>query len=156
MAKGVASVGEALRKAGVPGWIAGPAAVYGAPRRLRVEGVLGDPWVPTSCILFGCGLAVFVPRVLLVPWDAATEAKGDTATRRAYVDDLTFWRRGPDATIAEDVARVLAVTRRLELAIDWDVKAGESRQFANVAGLRRWLAARRGGCPPPPLSRTYA
>eukprot|EP00974_Lingulodinium_polyedra_P124836 11192174-Lingulodinium_polyedra.AAC.1 len=64
-----------------------------APRRLRVDGALGAAWMPSCGILPGCALAAFVRRVLLVPWGRAVQSASD-ATRRAYVDDLTFWRRG--------------------------------------------------------------
>eukprot|EP00974_Lingulodinium_polyedra_P129179 11209095-Lingulodinium_polyedra.AAC.1 len=85
-----------MDRAGVPGLVAGPAlAAYGAARHLRVEGALGWPWMPTNGILPGCALAVFILRVLLVPWEAALDAEEQEVVKRAYVDDVTFWRRGP-------------------------------------------------------------
>eukprot|EP00974_Lingulodinium_polyedra_P096871 9388785-Lingulodinium_polyedra.AAC.1 len=49
-------------------------SAHAAPRRLRVDGALGGPWEPTSGILPGRALAVFVLRVLLAPWERAVDA----------------------------------------------------------------------------------
>eukprot|EP00974_Lingulodinium_polyedra_P102971 9967760-Lingulodinium_polyedra.AAC.1 len=90
------TVRTGLLRAGVPRWLVGcVCSAYEAPRRIRVDGALGECWIPTSGILPGCALAVFVLRVLLVPWERAVEAESDVA-RRIYVDDLTFWRVGAD------------------------------------------------------------
>eukprot|EP00969_Alexandrium_andersonii_P330638 14613214-Alexandrium_andersonii.AAC.1 len=63
-----------LQCAGVPGQLAEPLlAAYHAPRRLRVEGALGDGWVPTFGVLPGCALAVFVLSTALRPWDRRME-----------------------------------------------------------------------------------
>eukprot|EP00974_Lingulodinium_polyedra_P074114 7181681-Lingulodinium_polyedra.AAC.1 len=105
------TVRAALARAGVPGWPLGPVcSAYEAPRRLRVDGALGGEWRPTSGILPGCALAVFVLRALLVPWERAVEAAADVS-RRIYVDDLTFWRCGLGQTVGNEVAAAVAATR---------------------------------------------
>ena len=88
----LSSLGPLLRRAGVPAWLVEPLlAAYSAPRRLRVEGALGDRWMPTSGILPGCALAVFVLSVALRPWDRRMErAVAPCLRRRLYVDDLTL------------------------------------------------------------------
>ena len=85
-----------LHRAGVPRWLLEPLlGAYGAPRRLRVEGALGDCWTPTSGILPSCALAVFVLSTTLRPWDRRMERMvGLGLRRRLYVDDLTMWARG--------------------------------------------------------------
>ena len=43
---------QVLGRAGVPVWLMEPMlAAYSAPKRLRVEGALGQIWTPTSGIL---------------------------------------------------------------------------------------------------------
>eukprot|EP00974_Lingulodinium_polyedra_P071327 6901958-Lingulodinium_polyedra.AAC.1 len=63
-------------------------SAYRAPRRLRVDGALGEAWQPTSGILPGCAMAVFVLRLLLIPWERAVARADYAMARRAYVDDL--------------------------------------------------------------------
>eukprot|EP00974_Lingulodinium_polyedra_P051547 4959818-Lingulodinium_polyedra.AAC.1 len=83
-----------MRRARVPDWVAGPVmAAYTADKRLRVDQTIGAPWKPTCGILPGRALAVFVLRLLLEPWDDAVERQDSEVSRRAYVDDLTMWRR---------------------------------------------------------------
>ena len=56
-----------------------------------------------------------------------------------YVDDLTLWARGdPDAT-AEAVAEAMRITRAYEADMDWRLHEVKSKQFANLASVRRWL-----------------
>eukprot|EP00974_Lingulodinium_polyedra_P128120 11204785-Lingulodinium_polyedra.AAC.1 len=139
------AVGAGLERAGVPEWLRGPVcSAYAAPRRIRVDGALGDPWQPTNGILPGRALAVFVLRVMLAPWERAVDA-ASTVSRRIYFDDLTFWKAGLDGGVGRDVSDALAVTRRFEAAVDWQLNAAKSRLWANTAGLRRWLAAEGGG-----------
>eukprot|EP00974_Lingulodinium_polyedra_P129554 11210463-Lingulodinium_polyedra.AAC.1 len=63
-------------------------AAYRADRRSRAEGALGGPRRPTSGILPGRALAVFLLRILLVPRGRAMESEDNTVKRRACVDDL--------------------------------------------------------------------
>eukprot|EP00974_Lingulodinium_polyedra_P106578 10317682-Lingulodinium_polyedra.AAC.1 len=67
----------------MPLWFAGPAcSAYCAERRVRVDGALGGPWQPTSGILPGCALAVYVLRPLLIPWGLAVQRVDSEVTRR--------------------------------------------------------------------------
>ena len=132
-----------LRRAGVPQWLLRPMmGAYCAPRRLRVAGALGGEWLPSSGILPGCSLAVFVLKVLIRPWDRRIGRAVAGLQRRAYVDDLTFWKRGGESRPEEAVVAGLAVTRQFEAAMDWSLNAGKCRQFASSAEARRWLRAR--------------
>eukprot|EP00974_Lingulodinium_polyedra_P012019 1160161-Lingulodinium_polyedra.AAC.1 len=71
-----------MARAGGPSWVAGPVcSAYGAARRLRVDGALGDPWRPTSGILPGCALAAYALRLLLAPWEAAVLGASDVTRR---------------------------------------------------------------------------
>lgn len=127
-----------LRRAGVPEWLHGPLlATYAAPRRLRVDGALGSPWEPTSGILPGCALAVFVLSVLVRPWYQRTGKVHDGLRRRMYVDDLTLWARGDPDETAEAVAEALRITWAYEVDMDWRLHEVKSKQFANVASVRR-------------------
>ena len=129
-----------LERARVPQWILGPLmATYSAPRRLRVEGALGQPWGPTSGILPGCALAIFVLSVLVRPWYWRTGRVHDSLRRRVYVDDLTVWARGSADDVAEAVAEALVITRQYEADMDWRLHEVKSKQFANNATVRRWL-----------------
>ena len=129
-----------LCRAGVPAWILEPMlAAYSAPRRLRVEGALGQPWAPTSGILPGCALAVFALSVLVRPWYCRTGRVHDILKRRVYVDDLTVWARGDAGTVGEVVAEALAITRAYESDMDWWLHEVKSKQFANNDAVRRWL-----------------
>ena len=131
---------RALARARVPAWLSGPLlAAYQAPRRVRVDGALGQPWVPTSGILPGCALAVFVLSVLVRPWYQRTGRVHDGLRRRVYVDDLTVWARGQADEVAETVAEALRITRAYEADMDWRLHEGKSKQFANTASVRRWL-----------------
>ena len=131
---------RALARARVPAWLSGPLlAAYKAPRRVRVDGALGQPWVPTSGILPGCALAVFVLSVLVRPWYQRTGRVHDGLRRRVYVDDLTVWARGQADEVAEAVAEALRITRAYEADMDWRLHEGKSKQFANTASVRRWL-----------------
>eukprot|EP00974_Lingulodinium_polyedra_P034778 3341963-Lingulodinium_polyedra.AAC.1 len=72
-----------MARAGVPNWIAGPvSSAYLAARRVRVDGALGEPWQPTSGILPGCAMAVFVLRLMLVPWEREVGRADDSIARR--------------------------------------------------------------------------
>eukprot|EP00974_Lingulodinium_polyedra_P092782 8987904-Lingulodinium_polyedra.AAC.1 len=63
---------------------------------------------------------------MLVPWEEAMRVADAQVRRRAYVDDLTFWKRGgPD--VVEGVAGALAATRRFEEAMDWELNSAKSR-----------------------------
>jgi hypothetical protein len=131
---------RALARARVPAWLSGPLlAAYKAPRRVRVDGALGQPWVPTSGILPGCSLAVFVLSFLVRPWYQRTGRVHDGLRRRVYVDDLTVWARGQAGEVAEAVAEALRITRAYEADMDWRLHEGKSKQFANTASVRRWL-----------------
>ena len=139
-----------LVRAGVPAWVRGPLlATYAAPRRLRVEGALGGEWRPSSGILPGCAMAVFVLSVLLRPWDRRIERTDDRLRRRIYVDDLTIWARGAAADAAPAAAAGLAVTVEFEAAMTWQLNLVKSAQFANTAAARAWL---REQCPALPVS----
>eukprot|EP00974_Lingulodinium_polyedra_P038583 3697752-Lingulodinium_polyedra.AAC.1 len=92
-------------------------------------------------------MAVFVLRVLLAPWAAAVEAAESQAQRRAYVDDLTMWRRGRHDEVGVEIARALEATRRFEEAADWHLNAAKLVHFANTAAFRRWPRASGGGIP---------
>eukprot|EP00974_Lingulodinium_polyedra_P125213 11193652-Lingulodinium_polyedra.AAC.1 len=61
--------------------------------------------------------------------------------RRAYVDDLALWKRGPTVEVAAEVARALAPTRRFEAAVDWQRSSSKIRQWAIAPVLHKWLAA---------------
>ncbi len=129
-----------LQRAGVPPWLLEPLmATYSAPRRLRVDGALGEKWTPTSGILPGCALAVFALSVLIRPWYQRTGRIHDSLRRRVYVDDLTVWARGDANEIAEVVADALAVTRAYEQDLDWRLHEVKSKQFANRERVRAWL-----------------
>eukprot|EP00974_Lingulodinium_polyedra_P057084 5491765-Lingulodinium_polyedra.AAC.1 len=58
------------------------------------------------------------------------------ASRRIYVDDLTFWSRGADGAVGESVADALAATKRFEAAMDWQLNSAKSRLWANARVLR--------------------
>ena len=51
------------------------------------------------------------------------------------------------------MAEGLAETRRFEQAMQWQLNDRKSAQFANSAGLRRWLAARTPAIPARPEFR---
>jgi ribonuclease HI len=132
-----------LARAGVPRWIRGPLVVaYTSKRRLRVDGALGDSWHPTSGVLPGCALAVFVLSVLIRPWDRRCERVDDTLRRRIYVDDLTLWARGCGDDVAPLIVEGLKITRDFEAAMGWRLHTGrgKSAQFANSAEIRKWLS----------------
>ena len=100
---------------------------------------MGQPWEPTSGILLGCALAVFVLSVLVRPWYCRTGRVHDSLRRRVYVDDLTVWARGSAEDVAEAVAEALVITRQFEADMDWRLHEVKSKQFANNATVRRWL-----------------
>ncbi len=52
--------------------------------------------MPTSGILPGCALAVFLLAVIVRPWQDKLVAVDHTASARLYVDDSTFWAFGND------------------------------------------------------------
>ena len=86
---------RALAAAAWPSGLVRPLlAAYGAPRRLRVGGALGDPWAPATGIPTGCPLAVDVLAVFTFAWIAATRRAAPAFACRAYVDDLTAWGAG--------------------------------------------------------------
>ena len=117
---------------------------YSANRRIRVGRAIGSAWAPTSGILPGCALAVFILSVLTLPWYRRTGELDDRLQRRIYVDDFTLWSRRPAAEAgeaAEAVREALRVTADFELALGWRLNRGKSAQFANTAAMRRWLAA---------------
>jgi hypothetical protein len=131
-----------LRRAGLPDWLRQPVvAAYTAKRRLRVEGAIGASWGPTSGILPGCALAVFVLSVLIRPWDRRVARVHDSLRRRIYVDDLAFWARGQADDIAPAITEGLEITRLFEQAMGWRLHtgSGKSSQFANTASVRDWL-----------------
>eukprot|EP00974_Lingulodinium_polyedra_P080536 7802166-Lingulodinium_polyedra.AAC.1 len=70
-------------------------------------------------------------------WEAALDKEQHAVTRRAYVDGLTFWERRASSAVAGDVAKALAATRRLDLAMDWGRNDSKNRQRANAAALRK-------------------
>ena len=136
------SLSSLLARAGLPEWLRLPIVeAYTAPRRLRVEGALGECWRPTSGILPGCALAVFVLSVLLRPWDRQIARVHDQLRRRIYVDDLVLWLRGDAGNAAPAIIEGLEVTRRFEAAMGWHLHTGtgKSTQFANTAVMREWL-----------------
>ena len=52
---GLEAVASALPRTGVHAWLVAPLlSAYSAPRRLRVDGALGETWLPSSGILPGC------------------------------------------------------------------------------------------------------
>jgi ribonuclease HI/endonuclease/exonuclease/phosphatase family metal-dependent hydrolase len=131
-----------LTRAGVPDWIRRPlVAAYTAQRRLRVEGALGQRWKPTSGILPGCALAVFVLSVMVRPWDRKVARIHDSLRRRIYVDDLAFWARGLADDVAPAITEGLEVTKLFQDAMGWCLHTGKgkSAQFANTASVRAWL-----------------
>jgi ribonuclease HI len=131
-----------LRRAGLPDWLRGPVvAAYSAPRRLRVEGAVGSTWRPSSGILPGCALAVFVLSVLIRPWDRKAMRVHDLLRRRIYVDDLVFWARGDANEVAPAITEGLELTKQFEQAMGWRLHTGrgKSSQFANTAKVRAWL-----------------
>ena len=137
-----------LARAGVPERLRGPiVAAYTAPRRIRVEAALGGEWEPSSGILPGCALAVFVLSILMRPWDRRVEKSHELLRRRIYVDDLTLWARGSADDAAEAVAAGLDTTAEYEAAMSWSLNAQKSAQFANTAALRRWLSSRHPTIP---------
>eukprot|EP00974_Lingulodinium_polyedra_P004271 401478-Lingulodinium_polyedra.AAC.1 len=71
----------------------------------------------------------------------------DSVARRAYVDDLTFWKRAGSPDVVESVVAALDATKRFEAAMDWELNSSKSRLWANAAAFRRWLAAEGGGVP---------
>ena len=65
---------QAFGLVGMPEWIALPLlGAYTAPRRLRISGVLGPEWEPTSGLLPGCAIAVFILGLLTHPLQVALE-----------------------------------------------------------------------------------
>jgi hypothetical protein len=129
----LAHLAPMLERAGVPFWARAPVlAAYSAPRRLRVEGALGGTWQPSSGILPGCALAVFLLSVLLRPWDRKVERSHDLVRRRIYVDDLTLWARGDANDVAPAVEGGLAITREFEAAMGWQHNLKKRAQFANT------------------------
>eukprot|EP00974_Lingulodinium_polyedra_P040135 3852353-Lingulodinium_polyedra.AAC.1 len=67
--------------------------------------------------------------------------------RRAYVDDLTFWKRAADADVVGSVLAALDATRQFERDMDWELHTSKCRLWANGAQLRDWLRAGGGGIP---------
>ena len=130
-----------LARAGVPHWIVGPAmCAYKADRRLRVGRAVGDAWAPSSGILPGCALAVFILRVLTLPWHKRTGEIDDRLRRRIYVDDFTLWeRRAAEEAgeAAESVSEAVRLTSAFEQAMGWRLNRDKSVQFANSAAVRR-------------------
>jgi ribonuclease HI len=140
----LANLRPLLCRAGVPEWLLEPLlATYGAPRRLRVEGALGECWTPTSGILPGCALAVFVLSVALRPWDRRMEhTVAPCLRRRIYVDDLTLWARGRAGAVLPALLDGLRVTAEFAEASGWQLHSRKCVQFANSAAARRWLCER--------------
>eukprot|EP00974_Lingulodinium_polyedra_P076415 7394960-Lingulodinium_polyedra.AAC.1 len=60
----------------------------------------------------------------------------DSIARRAYVDDLTFWKRAGTPDVVDSVLAALEATRRFETAMDWELNSSKSRLWANAAALR--------------------
>jgi len=117
---GLSLVARATEQAGIPPWLGRPLlAAYSAPRRLRLDGALSCPWSPTSGILPGCLLAVFVLGILMRPWYVRTGLLHGKLRRCIYVDDLTVWQRGEPAECAEAVSDALATAHRFEQAMDF-------------------------------------
>ena len=140
----LANLRPLLHRAGVPGWLAEPLlAAYHAPRRLRVEGALGDSWTPTFGILPGCALAVFVLSTALRPWDRRMERTVDACLRRRlYVDDLTMWARGHAGSTLPALLAGLRVTAEFAEAAGWKLHTSKCVQFANSERARAWLRQR--------------
>eukprot|EP00974_Lingulodinium_polyedra_P066424 6428881-Lingulodinium_polyedra.AAC.1 len=78
---------------------------------------------------------------MLVPWERAVGQADGEVNRRAYVDDLTFWKRAGSPAVVEGVLAALEATRSFEAAMDWGLHAAKSRLWADAAELRRWLQA---------------
>ena len=140
----LASLRPVLQRAGVPGWLLEPLlSTYCAPRRLRVEGALGERWAPSSGILPGCALAVFVLSTALRPWGRRMERAVDPCLRRRlYVDDLTMWGRGQAGAILPALLAGLQVTAAFAEAAGWQLHARKCVQFANSEQARAWLRQR--------------
>eukprot|EP00974_Lingulodinium_polyedra_P074928 7260331-Lingulodinium_polyedra.AAC.1 len=66
-------------------------------------------------------MAVFVLRLLLLPWERAVDSADDAMARRAYVDDLTFWKRAVDGDVVGSVLAALDATRQFERDMDWEL-----------------------------------
>eukprot|EP00974_Lingulodinium_polyedra_P075662 7330864-Lingulodinium_polyedra.AAC.1 len=63
---------------------------------------------------------------MLQPWDVAVERQDSEVSRRAYVDDLTMWRRGGQAEVGDSIRQALEVTRRFEAAAGWSLNLRKS------------------------------
>ena len=135
---------RALATAGWPPGLCRPLlAAYAAPRRLRVAGALGEPWLPASGVPAGCPLAVAVLAVLTWPW--AVRVGQPPVSARRYVDDLTAWAVGPPGDVAHAAADALAVTRDFAAAVQFDVHPGKTFLFGSSLAVRTACEALGGG-----------
>lgn len=108
-----------------------------------MEGALGQTWLPTSGILPGCAMAVFVLSVALRPWDRRMERTvAPCLRRRLYVDDLTMWARGRAGAVLPALLDGLRVTSEFAAAAGWQLHATKCVQFANSEAARSWLRER--------------
>ncbi len=106
---------RACRASGLPVALWGPPlAAYGARRRLRFPGFLGAEWIPTSVILPGCAVAVYLLGLLIWPWEKAVEAVNHDLQARLYVDDATFWLLGEAKQVAGLIPEAFRVTKAFE------------------------------------------
>ena len=106
------SLRAALGAARVPQALAGPMLdAYSAERRIRVNGLLGAPFTPTSGLPAGCPLAVFALALLLVPWRASAQAAAPSFAHRLYVDDVSLWKiGGPLQASSDELVAALGTT----------------------------------------------
>jgi hypothetical protein len=138
----LALVARLLAAAGWPAALAGPLQdMYCAPRRLRVAGALGAPFLPTSGIPAGCPIAVDLLAVLTWAWHKRASALPKPLTLRRYVDDLTAWGYGPMTDMVEAIPAVHQCTHEFAAAFQLDVHPTNTVEFAASVTLRRRLGA---------------
>ena len=133
-------VRRALLAAGWPAALWGPVvAAYEAPRRLRVAGAMGQPWLPTSGIPAGCPLAVDVLAVISIVWAVALAAAPLPPVARRFVDDLTCWKAGDVPAVAAAVSAAWESTMGFASALQLDIHPDKTVQFGASVLVREAL-----------------
>ena len=118
-------------------------SAYMAPRQLRVDGVLGQPWVPSRGLLPGCPLATGMMMLALWPLRVALQQDGGSA--RLYVDDLTYWKVGRLEEAPDKIQQAVRTLLDFADSLQWQISKGKTRIFASSASARQALRALNTG-----------
>ena len=152
---GFGYVRATLQAAGVPAWVLEPLLnMYTAPRHLKVDGAMGAVHVPTRCIPPGCPAAVDVLALIMMPWVVQARRTLDGCHARGWVDDLTWWSKGPPGALIQAVEEVEGLIGTLRDSYDLVTNRVKSCVLGNSADLVQALQQRTLGMGLP-VERTF-